>query len=1372
MKKDTYESLLDAFRDLSSVSDEEIITPKIKKFITEGKSISLGFGSTELEDAKEILKQSKEDTIEVIDVNADTLEHIKDNKTYLGQAILQCRKCHANKFIDLSKVVASEEDEELYNVEDECPNCHTDGDGFDLVGQVSKIVPETPFEQEVVPDQEPIAEPEVAVDQETAVDDVDQQSDEVKFENAVEEPEQNKQEVPDEEVQKSEQEELDFTPEEEPSGLETAETEDDEFDLPELGDVVDSEEVRADDTSDDVEEVKEAKEEEEEPKEEVKPIRKKLRLPTHEALENMRSNRCALTEEVIHKIVSPEAVSKIIVSNGKTTIYEGLVEELPEDILQSGIEGFNVANGYLSCNIDTQEDAVKLPLAKILNCFNDDNTTKIIIWDADTDQEIFQGCRQDAIQQFGHYQFDSLDAPKVLCLTVKGFDDCIGDECAVVTKVSPEEELCDRIFMSNDLAKHNAEDQRSEEFWITESVYNKEDLKFVFDRYISGTSDKLIEEFKKVTGYKDELDEVCDRYNVKAIKADESLQGKDFDEMLSLAGKLGIKTLVELQDFARKHGDVKDTALLNVLRRAVADRKDLKEKVIESVTSFKTRKELSEALVDIKKSGAGYKVRRSQKDGYRYDLICEAVQEPDDSEIDSDISPEEYLEEAKAFAKEIENFSLIKVEELYYDEYGFDHTKPADEAEKLIADALASRIKEISSRSPVIAGEALAEDFEEDDDEYDEDDEDDDDWEDFDESTLYGDDLEIWISKYMKEYHPAGITEDQVESVLDDLRNEAVTGEGKALDYEEAEEFIQQFVIGLNESKINLDKTKQKLIAMFKGDSQHFNEAADIIIDWYKQEDNDEALKNPNYSDILDLLDASDGSERQTVAKAIGSDAEFALDSDEEEDDDIDEALIEPKSDETEQEYVSRFMGTKRAQKDFPNQKQRLAVAYSKFKSKNEDLEDAEKANPEETHILSKELIDDMVANGELDASKDVEDTELETEKVDNNLEAIDVVKDKLDIQSEDGMIVVAEKGQLDNPDAPKIETEVTEEESVAIEAVFHEEEADQEAAPVDESLPESYTKQELLDAVIDAYGYTEKEALDFIKTSSEETKKALVQGFRQEAKKDFYDESLTDQESEDVNIKPFFSNEDKQENISVKEALEGISDNKVLDISNEKDWETIEEYLIDTGKLPEKLHYENMTVCVGVNPGVRYTANGDGYPDEPIEGTADWDYAHKVSADDIQEYISKTFGPDNFTVRNLKEFDSKSFEEFLKERYRSDAEDDAWENYVCYDEEGVDFDAASFDDDLNSYFDEAYEDTVLYRTESGIIDKQGNIILEGTIRADVSEAKVTFKLTPTSSINEALQKEDFVKELKNMTFNVTNNLSEEVFSFSTSTKK
>ncbi len=41
--------------------------------------------------------------------------------------------------------------------------------------------------------------------------------------------------------------------------------------------------------------------------------------------------------------------------------------------------------------------------------------------------------------------------------------------------------------------------------------------------------------------------------------------------------------------------------------------------------------------------------------------------------------------------------------------------------------------------------------------------------------------------------------------------------------------------------------------------------------------------------------------------------------------------LPKPKPDEDEQEFVNRFMSNETAKKEFPEKKQRLAVAYNKY---------------------------------------------------------------------------------------------------------------------------------------------------------------------------------------------------------------------------------------------------------------------------------------------------------------------------------------------------------------------------------------------------------------------------------------------------------
>jgi hypothetical protein len=149
-------SMLDAFCALKDVDETDL--PRLR----EGKSFDV-MNADQMDKAKEFRdKSNKDDTLEVIDVNADDLEHLKDNKEYIGQVILSCKKCHAKKFVDMDQLKASEADADVYNIEDECPNCHATGEGFVIEGQVGKfegdkIEPKAvdAEEQEVVPEQDP-----------------------------------------------------------------------------------------------------------------------------------------------------------------------------------------------------------------------------------------------------------------------------------------------------------------------------------------------------------------------------------------------------------------------------------------------------------------------------------------------------------------------------------------------------------------------------------------------------------------------------------------------------------------------------------------------------------------------------------------------------------------------------------------------------------------------------------------------------------------------------------------------------------------------------------------------------------------------------------------------------------------------------------------------------------------------------------------------------------------------------------------------------------------------------------------------------------------------------------------------------------------
>lgn len=103
---------------------------------------------------------------------------------------------------------------------------------------------------------------------------------------------------------------------------------------------------------------------------------------------------------------------------------------------------------------------------------------------------------------------------------------------------------------------------------------------------------------------------------------------------------------------------------------------------------------------------------------------------------------------------------------------------------------------------------------------------------------------------------------------------------------------------------------------------------------------------------------------------------------------------------------------------------------------------------PEEA--ANENLKEDLVLKE--DTEDDSEQTEEDAEAEENTAEEVlDVLKDKIDVHGEEDMLIIAEKGQLDNPDAPKIETEATEAEFDVLAQEFHDAETEEKTDPADE---------------------------------------------------------------------------------------------------------------------------------------------------------------------------------------------------------------------------------------------------------------------------------------------------------------------------------
>lgn len=128
---------------------------------------------------------------------------------------------------------------------------------------------------------------------------------------------------------------------------------------------------------------------------------------------------------------------------------------------------------------------------------------------------------------------------------------------------------------------------------------------------------------------------------------------------------------------------------------------------------------------------------------------------------------------------------------------------------------------------------------------------------------------------------------------------------------------------------------------------------------------------------------------------------------------------------------------------------------------------------------------------------------------------------------------------------------------------------------------------------------------------------------------------------------------------------------------------------------------------------------------------------------------------------------DNETSDDVLDDDQGEEVEEET-EEVECKDcDESVEVDVDLFDKELNEYFNENYAETIVYTTESGSINDEGQIILEGILKNETSEKNVTFTLTPIQPLTEALEtQEDVIKALGCTEFKVENNLSEEVFKF------
>lgn len=606
-------SMMDAFVALRDLDDDivsDMIKPKAKRSrsLHEGKSYPISGARDSIAAAKDFLNENDEMQLEVIDPDADALEHIKDRIDYVGQMILRCNRCHANRFIDMEKLIEDPEEEGRYNVEDECPNCKTSDTGYELIGQVGKYEEEKP--------EEPAAEDTESSDddsldntaedaaddaEEVSVDNDENDSDELKFDNdELEAEEAAEDDAVDTQQTEDEVVEVEDEQESEPDMMETTSSEDEDDQIETIEDDEDDdddvkESLYKGPLYEDADKIAEYKKEAlmydkimdqmandnvydywtaiwknysgkvdnltssdiVDIKDEFCELYKKYHneglvaadadvikacvlLDKELGLASIENHKMYVEEltnlsnttisEVLGSFLDADKVGRIEVTNRGSDkkdekIYDGSYNNLPLNIANANCTSFDINNRTLSCNIDPDENHNRRCLSDILNKFGDDKSDNIHLYDIESSDELFRGNKSDAISKFGKCGFISIDTPAVIRFTI--CDPSIISSCKEVDKTA-EESLVEKLIHENNLSITRLDKVNSNEYWIKESISEKEDLDLIYECFVKSCSKDLISEFKQVTGYTNPLDEAFEAgYNEAASKL---LADKDLDK--------------------------------------------------------------------------------------------------------------------------------------------------------------------------------------------------------------------------------------------------------------------------------------------------------------------------------------------------------------------------------------------------------------------------------------------------------------------------------------------------------------------------------------------------------------------------------------------------------------------------------------------------------------------------------------------------------------------------------------------------------------------------------------------------------------------------------------------------------------------------
>ena len=132
-------------KEAGSINDLRKMYPveQFNEALTEGMLVDI-MDKEEVQEGKEFIENEDENIEQVVDVDAETVEELKDS--YVGNVLLRCPVCKTPIFKKPELLEKDPDSEDIYNVGETCPHCGSK-DGFELVGQIATLE---------IPQQEPV----------------------------------------------------------------------------------------------------------------------------------------------------------------------------------------------------------------------------------------------------------------------------------------------------------------------------------------------------------------------------------------------------------------------------------------------------------------------------------------------------------------------------------------------------------------------------------------------------------------------------------------------------------------------------------------------------------------------------------------------------------------------------------------------------------------------------------------------------------------------------------------------------------------------------------------------------------------------------------------------------------------------------------------------------------------------------------------------------------------------------------------------------------------------------------------------------------------------------------------------------------------